>query len=173
LVRYSLRTAALHTASPVEVLSIVNRTMLASEYFGESREPGYCTLVLAYLDMTGDDPELTICRAGHVRPLILHSDGSVESSQAEGHLLGLLPEVSFSPAKTTLSEGTVVVFFTDGLTEAREGAARTGDRRMLEVIAERRTGTAAEILDGILAMIHALDDGVEDDVAVLVVGNTG
>jgi sigma-B regulation protein RsbU (phosphoserine phosphatase) len=171
LVRYSLRTAALYASSPADVLSIVNRTMLASEYFGEGREPGYCTLVFAYLETIGVEPVLTICRAGHVRPIVIHGDGSVELGQAEGPLLGLLPDVSFSPASIALAPDSVVVFFTDGLTEARDGAGRVGDARFLDAIAHTNPAGAAAVIDEIHKLIRALGDGVDDDVAVLAVGS--
>ena len=114
---------------------------------------------------------LTICRAGHVRPVVRKSDGSVELSHADGHLLGILPDVSFSPASTVLSPDTVVVFYTDGLTEARDGASRIGDTRVLDMIARTKTARAVAVIDQIEGLIRALGDGVEGDIAVLVVGS--
>ena len=63
----------------------------------------------------------------------------------------------------------MAVFFTDGLTEARDGAARMGEARFLDTFALKPAG-AAVVVDEIHQLIRALGDGVEDDVAVLAVG---
>lgn len=63
------------------------------------------------------------------------------------------------------------MFFTDGLTEARDGTSRMGDARFLRTIADTKTAGAVAVIDEIHKLIRSLADGVEDDVAVLAVGS--
>jgi len=167
LVRYSLRTAALRAKSVAEALSVVNDTMLASDHFGEENDACYCTIALAFLETAGDEPWITIARAGHVRPLVLSADGEVRESSADGQPLGLLGDPVLTTERFALSPGDAVVFCTDGLTEARYRSTRFGGFRLLGSLESSCGRGAAYIVDHIRELMSELGSGIEDDVAIL------
>ncbi|MDX6574016.1 MAG: phosphoserine phosphatase RsbU/P [Gaiellales bacterium] len=169
LVRNSLRTAVLDADEPGQALAILNRTMRQSEYFGLRQQPGYCTVALAYLDTTSGSCEVTIARAGHVRPLIADVQGGVRATTADGPLLGLTDKVTFTTEMIALAEDDMVVFYTDGLTEARAGTQAVGLRPIQERLSKRARGaTASDVTDVIRTFLSTYETGVRDDVAVLV-----
>jgi sigma-B regulation protein RsbU (phosphoserine phosphatase) len=169
LVRNALRMAALDAAGPGEAVEAVNRALRRSEYFGLRRRPGYCTVALAFFDTTGTTCSVTIARAGHVRPLIVRADGAIAESTADGPLLGLTEDVTFETERTTLAKGDLLVIYTDGLTEARNGADELGSRPLKAALAGLAARPAADVIDGIEALVAACDPGVRDDVVILAV----
>jgi sigma-B regulation protein RsbU (phosphoserine phosphatase) len=169
LVRNSLRTAVLDVHEPSQALTILNRTMRQSEYFGLRQQPGYCTVALAYLDTTTGSCEVTIARAGHVRPLIARPQGGVRTTTADGPLLGLTDEVAFTTETIALAEDDVVVFYTDGLTEARAGTQVVGLTPLAERLSHLAPGTTAtHIVDDIRLLVSTYEIGVRDDIAILI-----
>jgi sigma-B regulation protein RsbU (phosphoserine phosphatase) len=173
LVRNALRMAALDAAGPGEALEAVNRALRRSEYFGLGRRPGYCTVALAFLDTTaGDTVGVTIARAGHVRPLIVRADGATVESTADGPLLGLTEDVTFETEQTTLAEHDLIVFYTDGLTEARNGADEVGVGPLRRALAGLATRPAVEVVKGVEAFMGTFVPGFRDDVVILAVRAT-
>ena len=62
---------------------------------------------------------LTFSNGGHNPPLVVHADGSSEELALTGGIaLGAIPEFEFGQASVQLRPGDLVVFFTDGVTEA-------------------------------------------------------
>ena len=62
---------------------------------------------------------LTFSNGGHNPPLVVHPDGSSEELELTGGLaLGAIPGFEYGQASVRLSPGDLVVFFTDGVTEA-------------------------------------------------------
>ncbi|MDX6567583.1 MAG: phosphoserine phosphatase RsbU/P [Gaiellales bacterium] len=172
LVRNALRMAALDAAGPGEALEAVNRALRRSEYFGVRRRPGYCTVALAFLDTTGATCRVTIARAGHVRPLIVRADGATAESTADGPLLGMTEDVTFETEQTMLAENDLVVMYTDGLTEARNGADEVGVGPLKDVVSRLATRPAVEVIRGIEGLVGSFGPGVRDDVAILAVRAT-
>lgn len=169
LVRYSLRTAALDAATPAHALNLANRTMLNSEYFGPRTKPGFCTLVLAYLTLGDPDPEIVIARAGHVRPLIVQN-GAWRVSNASGPLLGVYPEVSFVLDRTLMRAGTSLLLYTDGVTEAKDGADRVGEDQLFAALAHSPSTEPSALIKQALTVIDQLTTEPNDDIALLAVG---
>jgi sigma-B regulation protein RsbU (phosphoserine phosphatase) len=67
---------------------------------------------------------LSYANAGHNRPMICRRDQiSCIELDTEGLILGVMPSVVFEERELVLQSGDVLLFYTDGLTEAsnREG----------------------------------------------------
>lgn len=168
LVRYSLRTAALGAEEPGAALAVVNRTMLASEHFGVAGRPGFCTLVLAYIDTDGPAPLVTVARAGHVRPILVTDPGQARELGADGPLLGVLDSVEFALETFELGADDTLVLFTDGLSEAREPGTAGGviaHGTIAARLAEASSRPAGDVIAHISAFLDSLD--VRDDVAAI------
>ncbi len=72
----------------------------------------FCTAVYCVLDT--DTLTLTYARAGHPAPVLVRSDGSFESLEAEGCLLGVFEDAVFEARQVTLAPGDRIVLYTDG-----------------------------------------------------------
>jgi sigma-B regulation protein RsbU (phosphoserine phosphatase) len=78
--------------------------------------------------------EVEFARAGHPYPMILRTDGSVDTITPEGAMLGVFAEEEYETAFTTLGEGDRFVIFSDGFEVAfpedrEEANQQNPDRR--------------------------------------------
>jgi PAS domain S-box-containing protein len=171
LSRHTVRAAARYEESPVGVLRTLN-----DEIGRQAPSVIFATAALACL-RPGEgegEAEVRIARGGHLPPLVLRVDGSVESLMCPGTLLGTFPEVRLEEGRATLGPGDALVLYTDGVTEA--GApdrplGETGLRAGLAACAGASAETIARRLEDL-----ARDASVglpRDDLAVLVLRYTG
>jgi serine phosphatase RsbU (regulator of sigma subunit) len=112
---------------------------------------------------------MTICCAGHPLPLILRSDGSVESAGKPGSLLGIFPDPELSDQAIDLLPGDAVVMFTDGVIEERLNGHVFGREGLVSVL-ERCAGQSAEDIAETIqkAVLGFGEDAPRDDIAILV-----
>jgi GAF domain-containing protein len=126
---------------------------------------------LVYLTL---DPDRRVCRyttAGHLPPLVLRPDGTVERLEGGRSLpLGVDSDVEFAQSTAELEPGAAVVLYTDGLVE-RPGESLEDGLRRLEASLRGTEATAlgpGALADRVLAALLAGSDP-RDDVALLVV----
>jgi serine phosphatase RsbU (regulator of sigma subunit) len=114
---------------------------LNQEFAEMARLRRFATAVMAtYLTSTD---ELSISNAGHPRPLHFRAADAtwsvlVPESEGQGRLanlpLGLDDETQYGAARVKLGRGDLVVFYTDALIEAADGAGQLlGESGLLEV----------------------------------------
>jgi len=84
--------------------------------------------------------EIIFASGGHPLPLVRRASGKVEPvDHKTGRLLGFdTGDLHLSDARLTLGPGDMLVFYTDGFTEAREPAKREmfGLERLCHVVAD-------------------------------------
>ena len=104
--------------------------------------------------------------------MLIRPDGAVELLGEGGMVLGVFPENQYEQAEIPLGAGDRLLFYTDGITEARSPEGEEyGEDRLAAVAAGVRTAPAAEIKDTILADVNTFTDGkFEDDATLIVVG---
>jgi sigma-B regulation protein RsbU (phosphoserine phosphatase) len=81
-------------------------------------------------------------------------------------------DVTFETEQTMLAENDLVVMYTDGLTEARNGADEVGVGPLKDVVSRLATRPAVEVIRGIEGLVGSFGPGVRDDVAILAVRAT-
>ena len=113
--------------------------------------------------------------ASHQKIILLRNDANeVELLTAEGFLLGAIDEVviPYEEKKVQLSPNDRIVFYTDGITEARapNGDMYTQQRLEEKIIANRHLG-CQELTDYIIKDMDEFADGHErnDDITVIIV----
>jgi len=103
----------------------------------------YATLICGKLNSTG---EIEICNAGHLSPIIVKKDETVELSSS-GLPLGMFCDSKFVSVCVRLEPGDSLLLYTDGLTEASDHAGvEFGTARLLESI----NGSFAGEPDGLI-----------------------
>jgi sigma-B regulation protein RsbU (phosphoserine phosphatase) len=107
------------------IMSKVNRLIW------ESVEPERCvTACYGVLDSAAK--VLTYSNAGHLYPLVIRK-GGVRRLAKGGLLLGAIERASYEEERVHLRSGDLVLFFTDGLTEAENAAGEPfGEARLIE-----------------------------------------
>ncbi len=78
----------------------------------------YATLICGKLNAKG---ELEFCNAGHLPPIIVGKSGTVQLESA-GLPLGMFCDSSFAASCAKLESGDTLLLFSDGVTEANNGA---------------------------------------------------
>lgn len=167
--RYTIRAAAMRLKQPEEVLGALNEEILRqtsgerlfSAAYGEL-EPG--------LGGVGA-MKIRVCCAGHPSPLVLRTNGEVEWLPNTGMILGEVEDPEFSSHEFTLERGESMVFYTDGVTEARNPSGQFfGEESLIGSVSSCAGFSAPEIAERIKD--HALrfqNGSASDDIAVLVV----
>jgi sigma-B regulation protein RsbU (phosphoserine phosphatase) len=114
--RTLLKSTAMGDTNPGEVLRQVN------ELLQEDNEAGMFVTVL-YGVYDPSNSELTYANGGHNSPLVVHRNGtSTLLPLTQGIALGVSPNIQYKQNTVTLFPGDTVVFYTDGVTEAMNGA---------------------------------------------------
>ncbi|MBL9127870.1 MAG: serine/threonine-protein phosphatase, partial [Verrucomicrobiales bacterium] len=170
--RALLRVVARNRIDPGEILARANR-VIAEDTEGKH----YVTVVLVRLDpATG---ELVHASAGHPAGLVIGKDGTIKHQlKRTGGPLGFVNRASAASAPSVrLESGDVLLLYTDGIKEARAGAAGAdpdeefGTARMVEVVRAHGDKPAAELVRALCdaARAFAAPSPLEDDLTLLVV----
>ncbi|ATB48831.1 SpoIIE family protein phosphatase [Corallococcus macrosporus] len=108
----------------------------------------------------------------HPSPLVFNKrSGQLASLPARGPLLGASVDSQFTSRQAQLRPGDVVVWYTDGLTEARDGAGKLYGTQRLAAAVQANAHLSAEALrDAVLADARAYSAGQpqRDDITVVV-----
>ncbi|GGS89585.1 hypothetical protein GCM10010206_60370 [Streptomyces cinerochromogenes] len=149
------------------ILNLLNSALLTSHH------TRFVTLALASVRRRGGRAQLRLTSAGHMPPLIVRTDGTVEEVDTRGTLVGALPAVSARTVKTVLAPGETCLLYTDGITEARGGPLGDelfGEDRLQRALAEC-VGMPAEAVVERVQMLAAqwLGNGRHDDMAVMAI----
>jgi serine phosphatase RsbU (regulator of sigma subunit) len=164
-VRTVLQSSALaeSSLSPKEVLCRVNAAVRSNlQKIGEDQ---YMTIMALEIDgnrirYSGLHQDILVYRA---------SSGTVERIESRGIWIGLLDDIDglLDDDVFEMSEGDVLVLYTDGITEARVGRERLGTERLASAfrsLGQERAGSG-RVVEGILDLVRTAP--FEDDVTVL------
>lgn len=148
---------------PAEVVNRLNRGMARTC-------PGNRFVTLFYCLVDPATGELTYCNAGHNPPLLIHASGAVEQLEVGGPVLGILPNMHFHEAKAAMTPGDVLVLYSDGVTEAANGADEEfGEDRLLSVVCGTDRKCAQSIVEAVHAAVRDFTAGQPqaDDITVV------
>jgi serine phosphatase RsbU (regulator of sigma subunit)/catechol 2,3-dioxygenase-like lactoylglutathione lyase family enzyme len=128
----------------------------------------YATLFLGEYDDA--QRRLRYANCGHLAPLLLRSDDSLEQLGSTGTVLGLFPDWDCAIEERTLSPGDTLVIYTDGITEAFNDAGEEfGEERLIAAIRRRRMLSAPCLIAAVLDEVRQF--GVQeqrDDMTLIV-----
>ncbi|MBI5931997.1 MAG: SpoIIE family protein phosphatase [Chloroflexi bacterium] len=167
--RSLLRGNAFSHQSPDETLISTNRLLIQDATGGI-----FVTIYYAIFDLDGG---LYGVNAGHNLPLLYRANTQqTEWLPRGGRPLGWFDDLPTRIDEYQLTPGDVVVFYTDGLTEAENLYQEPfGDARLAEIVIQNADGTAAHIKNAILAAVTAFvgNAPVLDDLTLVVVRYLG
>jgi sigma-B regulation protein RsbU (phosphoserine phosphatase) len=165
LARYTVRTLAVTLESPSHVLAKLD------EAIKRHASDRFCTMVIARLRREDDRWVATISSGGHPPPILVRRGQAPEEISTQGSLLGLIRDASYTDLRIELGPGDAMLFYTDGVTEARRGRTMFGAERLLISVATQVSrsdpeSAAERIVSGILAEVLAFQSGLaRDDIA--------
>ena len=162
LARYTVRAAATRVRRPRSILSLLNDALLRQ---GAER---FCTVVYGRVRIEPTRTRLTVASAGHWLPLRVARDGDVRELGTPGVICGVFEELGARDVTVELHAGDAVVFFTDGVVEARCGDEQLGQERLVAALRGMAGHTAAEITTALLDLTLSFQEGLpRDDIAIV------
>ncbi|MER7762260.1 PP2C family protein-serine/threonine phosphatase [Streptomyces sp. NPDC097619] len=150
------------------VLDLLNGALLSSHH------TRFATLVLASVRRRAGRAHLRLTSAGHLAPLIVRADGTVETVPTRGTLVGALPAVPARTVERVLAPGDLCLLYTDGITEARGGPLGDelfGEERLARALTECAGMPAEAVVERVRMLASQwLGTGRHDDMAVVAIG---
>jgi len=127
-------------------------------------------ITFVYAHLHGPSRRLSYANAGHNAPIVLHRDGTHERLDVGGGVLGIFKQQSFEAGSFQLAPGDRIVLYTDGVTEARDGAGTEfGDSRLIEVLQDCRDADPQIAQEKIFSTVEQFCGGNWEDDATLIV----
>ncbi|NVJ24860.1 MULTISPECIES: PP2C family protein-serine/threonine phosphatase [Myxococcus] len=162
--------SAMTLREPTEVNAQMLITALNVTLANVGRGEHQMSSALAVIDVSNG---LVDYAAGaHPSPLVFNKhSGQVASLPARGPLLGASVTSQFTSRQAQLSPGDIIVWYTDGITEARDGTGRMYGTQRLAAAVQAHANLSAEALrDALLADARAYSAGQpqRDDITVVV-----
>ena len=164
--------AMFHALVPLglELCDLMSR---ANRLFAESTLANqYATLIVGKMNSQG---EVEMCNAGHLPPIIVGGDKSVELG-ASGLPLGMFSDSSFVSSGVRLAPGETLLLFTDGVTEANDAdGSEFGTERLRASINGSAVGHPTELLQTCVSAVTAFRNGIarNDDLTMLALKYSG
>ena len=164
--RSAIRAQTNLLATPSETLDVLNNFLFddldKSDYF----------ITLFYMQYNIHTQQLRFANAGHPPPLLYSQDeGEFKRLDAEGLILGIKKDVVFEEKTAMLQKGDVILFYTDGLTEAENAYKEFfGLERVKAVLLQNAQENPQKIINSLLAAIQqfCLKTTFADDITLMV-----
>jgi sigma-B regulation protein RsbU (phosphoserine phosphatase) len=161
----TIRARAFERRTPADLMQRVNRSLRRRGIEGL-----FCTLAYALFDF--QDGTLRVANSGLPHPLHYRAaDRRAGLIDVSGLPLGTFDGVTYDEVTVDLAKGDVVVFYTDGLVEARQGREEYGPERLLRGLEAHAEMSAPDLGERLLAALGDFlgDETPADDVTLIVV----
>ena len=163
----AVRAFAQETVAPSSICGSVNRLLCRNMASGR-----FATFCYARVEPQGR--RIVFSNAGHNPPLLVRKSGSFERLSDGGTVLGVFPDTPYDQGEMPLEAGDRLIFYTDGITEARNPAGdEYGEEQLAAAAIGCRTDPAEVIKDALLADVNGFTGGHFDDDATLIVVGIG
>lgn len=164
LTRYTARAAAMRARRPTAVLRQVNEALY------RDATDRFCTVVYGRLRISATKgASLVLGSGGHPPALLLRPGVGVSEISPPGRLLGIFAEWEGSEARVNLLPDDVVVFYSDGLTEARRDGDDLGVDGLSSILKVAEGMGPQAMADFVIGEVVAFQTAENpDDLAVLV-----
>jgi len=166
LARWSVRASAVHHFSPSMVVVDLNAVLLGED----DADDHFCTVAVGRVELDECGAWITLAVGGHPLPMLVRRSGKVEARGVASLPVGLLQEIDPLDDRVGLGPGDSLVFYTDGITEARNsGGEQFGDDRLRRVLVNHVGAPVESIIAAVISEVTAFSGGaIDDDAAVLV-----
>jgi sigma-B regulation protein RsbU (phosphoserine phosphatase) len=161
----AVRSRAFERRTPADLLGRVNRTLRRRGIEGL-----FCTLAYAVFDF--QDRSMRVANSGLPHPLHYRAAAAAAGRvPVAGVPLGMFDGVVYDELEVELGPGDVVVFYSDGLVEARAGGEEYGPERLLRGLEDHASLAAPALGERLLSDLEAflMGETPHDDVTLVVI----
>jgi GAF domain-containing protein len=167
LARHTVRIASLHERTPSRVLRVLN-----DEIRRVDAPAHFCTAAYAHAERAADGGlDLTVALGGHAPGLVRRRDGSIDEAGRPGTLMGVWEQVALTDDYVHIAPGELLVLYTDGVTEHRDGGHMFGEEGLADVLRKADPHATAEQVATLIerAVTAFTDRPPRDDIAIVVI----
>lgn len=162
----SLRSQAMleHRCETAKLVARLNQQL-----FRNTTDDRYATMFYAEYDTT--TRILSYTNAGHLAPIWMDGGGRVTRLDKGGTAVGLFEEFEWEEGKVDVTPGSVLVVFSDGLTEPENVYGEEfGDKRLIDVAQRNRHAACAQLANRLIDAAEQWSGTAEqaDDMTVVV-----
>ena len=166
ITRSVLRLEIARGKSPAEVLAATNSSLYNDLTQAE------LLITIFYANYNYKTRTLTYANAGHNLSFVWHASESKRTPlESEGALIGIWENAPYEQRAIALHPGDILMIYTDGVIEARNGAGeRFGEERLLRVLRTNDHLTAQELLEEIYQQVRQFsgDLAQRDDITIVI-----
>jgi sigma-B regulation protein RsbU (phosphoserine phosphatase) len=130
----------------------------------------YVTAVYGVLDIK--NKVFTFSNAGHNPPILRKKEGKIRHLTEGGLALGVIQNSEYKERALNLKPGDVILFYTDGVTEAKnESEEEFGTKRLEKILVENPDLKAKELQDKIYQEVRGFTgtESREDDLTMIII----
>ena len=163
LVSGIMRSAAAHQPEPAQMMALLNDAI-------QERKLDSQYVVLLFALWNDETRTLHVANSGAVQPIVCRN-GEPKTVRAEGFPLGMFPNVSYEEFQLVTEPGDVILFISDGITDAENAQEEMyGDERLCGLLCANRDRPAQDIADAVLADVAHFQGGKDrfDDETIIV-----
>lgn len=164
LSRTILRAVAFNRTDPADTLMRVNQIIDK-----DTQSDLFVTLFYAVWDC--ETNRLTYANGGHNPPILIKANGTHHLLRGRGIALGVLPDVEIDSNSVPIGQGDMIVFYTDGVTEAmNEDFDEFGLSRLVLTAKQARHRDAYHVRQSIQTAIgeHVGTTPQSDDITLVI-----
>jgi serine phosphatase RsbU (regulator of sigma subunit) len=163
MAKFVFRSLARRYPEPGEFLAAANDVVVEEVGAGK-----FITMLYMTIDLGRG--EVACACGGHPAPRLVCPDGTVESLDVHGLVLGIESGQPYDELRRPFEQGSAVVLYTDGVVEARRAGELYGEGRLDRVLAERQDLPAQALAEVVLEECRRFVGGeLRDDCAIVVV----
>ncbi len=148
--RTAIRAEVMNGRSPADTLQRTNRMILM-----DTQSPLLMSAFLASINLK--DGRMTYACAGHDRPLWVEADRKeVSVIEGKGIVLGVFDGVIIEENTVDINRGDFVIFYTDGVTEARRDDFEFFEmERLVQTVVSAQCSSAREMVNIIVGAVES------------------
>ncbi len=163
--RTLLKATALKGDAPNNCLSQVNHLL-------SQDNPSSMFVTLFYGVLNIETGQLDYCNGGHNPPCLLHANGQIEFlKDNKNTAVGVIEELEYEASTIKLEEGSSLVLYTDGITEAiNTKKVEFSDERLIKYLKQCAGLSSKEIINGLITEVgnFVIEEPQSDDITTLV-----
>jgi serine phosphatase RsbU (regulator of sigma subunit)/catechol 2,3-dioxygenase-like lactoylglutathione lyase family enzyme len=154
---------AIASDQPQRLLRSVNQL-----FCDNTADAAFATLFFALYDHS--TRLLRYANCGHLPPLVLRSDGSLDRLRATATIMGAFKDWDCDLAECLISPGDILVLYTDGITESFSPAGEEfGEQRLADTLRRNRHLSSQALLSAIVEEIRNFSPHEQHDDITLII----
>lgn len=151
--------------SPAETMSQLNQSMIEQNLSAAT----FATAIYGTVDVK--NLTVTFSRGGHPHPMLMRADGSVDSLESDGGLLGVFPDEQFEQKVVQLEHGDRLFVYSDGVEVAFSEDQNIDPERWRQELLNRREMSSEQLLIDFAERLDASAGSLmpKDDLTMIIV----